>query len=112
MGEWKQVHHLYNYQIHKKKNINSAIRVIQKSAAQTKSIKLAALAVEMRKAGHFDKVIKAIDDMISELDAEEIDDKEKRDECKEKTHRKSEEKYTLEHKIERNGLKIDKLNAK
>merc|ERR1712196_669012 len=39
-----------------KKTINSAIR---------KALKLAALAVQMRKAGHFDKVIKAIDDMIA-----------------------------------------------
>lgn len=94
------------------KNINSAIHAIQRSAAKTQSLKLAALAVQMRKAGHFDKVIKAIDDMIQTLADEGNDDKEKRDECKEKTHRKSEEKYTLEHKIERNGIKIDKLTAK
>jgi len=94
------------------KNVNSAIHAIQKAAASTRSLKLAALAVEMRKAGHFDKVIKAIDDMIQTLREEETDDKEKRDECKEKTHRKSEEKYTIQHKIERNVIKIDKLNAK
>jgi chromosome segregation ATPase len=91
------------------KNINSAIHAIQRSAAKTQSLKLAALAVQMRKAGHFDKVIKAIDDMIQTLADEGNDDKEKRDECKEKTHRKSEEKYTLEHKIERNGKDI-KIN--
>merc|ERR1712196_387325 len=95
-----------------KKNINAAIRAVQNTAAKTRSLKLAALAVQMRKAGHFDKVIKAIDDMIQTLAEEETDDKEKRDECKAKAHRKTEEKYTLEHKIERNGLKIDKLNAK
>lgn len=95
-----------------KRGVNKAINAIMHSAAATKSLKLAALAVQMRKAGHFDKVIKAINDMIAELGAEAQDDITKRDTCKDKTHRKSEERATLIHKIERNGIKIDKLTSK
>jgi len=95
-----------------KRGVNRAIDAISHAAAATKSLKLAALAVQMRKAGHFDKVIKAIDDMIAELGSEAQDDITKRDTCKEKTHVKTEEKNVLEHKIERNIIKIDKLTAK
>jgi predicted nucleic acid-binding Zn-ribbon protein len=95
-----------------KRGINRAIAAISKVAAANKSLKLAALAVQMRKAGHFDKVIKAIDDMISTLGEEAQDDITKRDACKLKTHTKTEEKSVLEHKIERNTLKIEKLTFK
>jgi predicted nucleic acid-binding Zn-ribbon protein len=91
-----------------------ASHALERVAVATKSLRLAALAakVHTQKSGHFGKVLKAIDDMIAELDDEEKDDADKRDTCTEKTHTKSERKAVLVHKIERNVAKITKLNSK
>jgi len=89
-----------------------AYQALQSAAAHTHNLRLAALAAKVKKSGHFDVVMKAIDEMIQELKDEAQDDKETRDECTEKTHKKKERKAVLVHKIERNVAKITKLNTK
>ena len=89
-----------------------AYRALQNAASESHSLRLAALAAKVKKSGHFDVVMKAIDDMVAELDAEEAQDNAERDECHEKTHKKKERKAVLVHKIERNEAKITKLNTK
>jgi len=89
-----------------------AYQALRKAAADTHSLRLASLAAKVKKHGHFDVVIKAINEMMAELDSEEKDDASTRDECKDKTHKKKERKAVLVHKIERNVAKITKLNTK
>jgi uncharacterized small protein (DUF1192 family) len=79
---------------------------------QAGNLKLASLAVELRKSGHFVDVIKKIDDMIQTLADEGAKDKEDKDTCTEKMHRNAEKKALEEHHIMRNELKIEKLEAK
>lgn len=89
-----------------------AYQALQSAANRTHSLRLASLAAKVKKHGHFDVVIKAVDEMIAELAVEEKDDAATRDECKDKTHKKKERKAVLVHKIERNVAKITKLNTK
>jgi len=92
--------------------VHRAVSALMKAAAASKSIKLAAIAVEARKSGHFDKVIKAIDDMIVELGVEEQDDITKRDDCIATTHKKNEKRRLELHEIKRNDIRIEKLQKR
>merc|ERR1719235_2249912 len=60
-----------------------AYGMLRDKAVKSKSLRLAALAVRVRttKAGHFDAVIKAIDDMVSTLKDEGEADRDKRNQC-------------------------------
>jgi len=84
---------------------------LKRQAQHTHSLRLAALAstVRVAKAGHFDKVIGAIDDMIVILKDEGLVDMQKRDECKKQylsiASTSADEKWS----IEKNEAKIDKL---
>jgi hypothetical protein len=89
-----------------------AYRSLQKSAAKTQSLRLASLAVTLRKAGHFVKVIKSIDDMVKTLQEEESDDKSKKDECNETMHTLNEKVALEKHEIMRNEKKIAKQTKK
>merc|ERR1712032_1329026 len=81
-----------------------AYQAIKRQAAKTHSLRLARLAAQVQsaKSGHFDKVIKAIDDVIQTLKDEESEDIEKRDECKEKYQEIDSTVKDLEWKIEKN----------
>merc|ERR1712070_679890 len=63
-----------------------AYAVLKRQATKTHSLRLAQVAASIRttKSGHFDKVIKSIDEIIGNLKKEEADDIKKRDECKDK----------------------------
>lgn len=92
-------------------SVQHAYQAIKTQASKVHSLRLARLAAEVQstKSGHFDKVIKAIDDVIQTLKDEETADIEKRDECKDKYQEIESTVKDLEWKIEKNEAKINKL---
>merc|ERR1719163_2584387 len=68
-----------------------------------------AATVKEASMGHFDKVIKDIDDMIQVLKDEEAEDIEKRDTCKEEYQAIASATAQLKWEIEKNLAKIAKL---
>jgi len=91
--------------------IQHAYQTIKAQASKTHSLRLARLAAEVQsaKSGHFDKVIKSIDDVIQTLKDEETSDIEKRDECKDKYQEIQSTVNDLDWKIEKNEAKIHKM---
>jgi len=75
------------------------------------SVRLAALAVQIRtaKAGHFDGVIKAIDEMIETLKKEGADDLDKKTQCLDEYQKIERTVKDLDWKIKNNLAKIAKL---
>merc|ERR1719482_2394158 len=90
-----------------------AYRALKAMATKTHSLRLAALAATVRTAavGHFDKVIKAIDEMIKVLKEEEAADIKKRDQCKDEYTKIASVMADLEWQIEKNLAKIHKLEG-
>merc|ERR1719146_298244 len=88
-----------------------AYNVLKTQAKKSHSLRLAALAATIRTNGHghFDKVIKKIDEMIQTLKDEEQEDIKQRDWCKDEYHLNSEEKNDLKWKIKNNDAMIVKL---
>merc|ERR1719262_839840 len=85
--------------------------MIKAQATKSKSLRLAALAVRLRttKVGHFDDVIKAIDEMIGTLDEEGDADLAKKKQCLDEYQKIDLAVQDLEWKIKNNEAKIDKL---
>lgn len=90
----------------------NAYQLLKESARRTHSVRLAALAATVRetKVGHFDKVIEAIDKMVTTLDEENDADIAKRDQCKSEFTKQASIISDLAWKIEKNVAKIDKLH--
>merc|ERR1719375_2254162 len=88
-----------------------AYQALKAAATQTHSIRLAALASTVREAavGHFDEVIKDIDQMLKVLAEEQADDIAKRDECKQEYQNVASNVAQLDWEIEKNLAKIAKL---
>merc|ERR1719163_104565 len=88
-----------------------AYGALKLAATKTHSLRLAALAARVKEAavGHFDAVIKDIDEMIQVLKDEEADDIAKRDECKQEYHEIASAVAQLNWEIEKNLAKIAKL---
>merc|ERR1711953_1179260 len=88
-----------------------AYAVLKRQATKTHSLRLAQVAASIHttKSGHFDKVIKSIDEIIGNLKKEEADDIKKRDECKDKFLEIESTVRDLDWKIEKNEAKIEKL---
>merc|ERR1719163_936477 len=88
-----------------------AYRALKATATKTHSLRLAVLAATVKEAavGHFDAVIKDIDEMIQVLKDEEADDIAKRDECKQEYHEIASAVAQLNWEIEKNLAKISKL---
>merc|ERR1719174_1782064 len=88
-----------------------AYRALKAAATKTHSLRLAALAATVKEAavGHFDEVIKDIDQMIQVLKDEQADDITKRDECKQEYHEVASNVAQLKWEIEKNLAKIAKL---
>merc|ERR1719174_1575028 len=89
----------------------SAYRALKLAATRTHSLRLAALAATVKEAavGHFDEVIKDIDQMIQVLKDEQADDIAKRDECKQEYQDVASSVAQLDWEIEKNLAKIAKL---
>merc|ERR1719247_2746636 len=98
---------------HKSKDVDfdKMYETLKAKAAKSHSLRLASLVAEVRlaKAGHFDKVIKAIDKLIGELGEEQESDTKKRDECKEQYQDIAQESAKLKWKIKNNEATIKKL---
>merc|ERR1719217_1167623 len=84
---------------------------LKDAASRSKSLRLAsvAAAVRMSAAGHFDKVIEKIDEMIATLKDEAAEDLQKRDDCKDQYHKLALQKADIEWKIEKNEAAIVKI---
>jgi len=88
-----------------------AYAAMKSAAKDSRSFRLAALALEVRsaKAGHFEKVLMAIDNMIGMLKREDDADIAKHDQCKDEYQDIESTSKDLDWKIEKNEAKIDKL---
>jgi len=88
-----------------------AYHMLRDAARHAHSLRLAALAVRVQgtKAGHFDEVIAAIDEMIKTLKEEDLADIAKRDQCKEEYKKTASVIAEVTWLIEKNEAKIDKL---
>merc|ERR1719375_2449071 len=88
-----------------------AYLVLKAQATRAHSLRLASLAATVRVAdvGHFDKVIKMIDEMLQVLKDEEAADIRKRDECKDEYTKIASEIAQYEWEIEKNLARIHKL---
>lgn len=88
-----------------------AFKVLKSIAKSSNSVALARIAATVRLAsgGHFDAVMKAIDDVIKVLKEEQEDDDAKKKQCNEEYHDVAKTVADLKWKIERNIAKIDKL---
>merc|ERR1719389_1170175 len=88
-----------------------AYGALRAQVKKTHSIRLAALAVQVRtsKAGHFDEVIKAIDEMLKTLQEEGADDLAKKEQCLDEYQHIAKTVNDLDWKIKNNHAKIAKL---
>merc|ERR1719409_1377299 len=88
-----------------------AYNALKAQVKQSHSIRLAALAVEIRttKAGHFDAVIKSIDEMIKTLEEEGASDLAKKTQCLNEYQKITSTVKDLDWKIKNNEAKIAKL---
>jgi len=90
-----------------------AFTALRVQARKTHSLRLAGLAARLRdaKVGHFEAVLKAIDDMVAVLKAEDSADIAKRDQCKEEYTKTASNIADVTWLIEKNVAKIDKLEG-
>jgi hypothetical protein len=88
-----------------------AYNAIKAQVQKSHSMRLAALAVRVRTAkfGHFEDVIKAIDEMIKTLDEEGAADLAKKTQCLNEYQKVTSNVNDLDWKIKNNLAKIDKL---
>jgi len=88
-----------------------AYHMLRDAARRARSLRLASLAVRVQgtKAGHFDEVIAAIDEMIKTLKEEDLADIAKRDQCKDEYKKIASVIGEVTWLIEKNVAKIDKL---
>jgi len=88
-----------------------AYNAVKAQVTKSHSLRLAALAVQIRsaKAGHFDKVIKAIDLMLNTLEEEGADDLAKKTQCLDEYQKIDKTVSKLDWQIKNNVAKIDKL---
>merc|ERR1719316_2316825 len=88
-----------------------AYGALKSQAKKTHSIRLAALAVQVRtaKVGHFDGVIKAIDEMLKTLQEEGDADLAKKTQCLDEYQKIAKTVNDLDWKIKNNKAKIAKL---
>jgi len=95
-------------------NMDKLYMKLKAQATKSHSLRLAALAAEVRmsKSGHFDVVIKAIDDLVVVLKSEQQDDLTKRDLCEKDYQIYDKEKAEEDHEIKNNIAKITDLTNK
>jgi len=91
----------------------NAYNLLKAQASKSKSLRLASLAVRVRttKAGHFDVVIKAIDEMITTLNDEGEADRAKKNQCNDEYQKIALTVQDLDWKIKNNVAKVDKLEG-
>jgi len=89
-------------------DVQKAATALEAHAKQSHSFRLAALAarVRMQSTGHFDAVIKTIDNLLAQLVKEEQADIKKVDDCKENYQQITLTKNDLDWKIQNNKAKV------
>merc|ERR1719454_1523555 len=80
-------------------------------AGKFQNRQLAMIAVEVKTAGHFDKVIAMIDTMIALLRKEEMEDIEHRDRCENSENANTNEIDDLDHEIEKTEGSIKRMEG-
>jgi len=90
-------------------NLNQAYDKISALAQKNKSIRLAALAVKVKAAGHFDSVIRMVDNMIATVRAEDEDDIQAKERCKAEYAALFSENGDLDHSKTKNENLIKRL---
>merc|ERR1719247_2475951 len=92
---------------------SNAYKALKKAATESHSMRLASLAasVRMAKAGHFDGVMEAIDEVMATLKAEGQSDIDKRDQCKEDYQSIASKSADMKWQIKNDVAKINKLAA-
>jgi len=90
-----------------------AYTALKNVVRKSQSVRLAALAVQVRvaKSGHFDGVLKAIDDMVKTLQEEGAADLAKRDQCKDEYQNIAQSVNKLDWKIKNNEANIAKFES-
>merc|ERR1719453_1697070 len=90
------------------KPLTKAAEALKKHAKKAKSLRLAALASQVRD-GHFRGVVVQIEKMEAVLKKEEQDDMDTKDWCKAETFKNEEEASQYEYKVEKMIAKVEKL---
>jgi len=90
-----------------------AYNALKGQVKKSHSVRLAALAVQIRtvKAGHFDAVMKAIDEMVNTLNEEGAADLAKKNQCQDEYQEITKTVKDLDWKVKNNEAKIEKLEG-
>merc|ERR1719453_2439372 len=88
------------------KPLTKAAEALKKHAKKAKSLRLAALASQVRD-GHFRSVVIQIEKMEAVLKKEEQDDMDTKDWCKAETFKNEEEASQYEYKVEKMIAKVE-----
>merc|ERR1719265_1195211 len=89
-----------------------AYDALKKGAAKSKSLRLLAIAAQMKAGGHFDAVTGEIDKMQKVIQEEEKADINKKDWCKDEIHKNEQEAARYEYKVEKKDALICRLRTK
>merc|ERR1719171_2149558 len=91
---------------------NKAYSTLKHAAAKAKSLRLMAIAQNLKVGGNFDAVTGEIDKMMEVIKQEERDDIRKKDWCKEEIHKNEQEAARYEYKVEKKDALIGRLRVK
>merc|ERR1719171_2022003 len=91
---------------------NKAYSTLKHAAAKAKSLRLMAIAQNLKVGGNFDAVTGEIDKMMEVIKQEERDDIRKKDWCKEEIHKNEQEAARYEYKVEKKDALIGRLRHK
>merc|ERR1719313_1028329 len=92
--------------------VKKVVQTLKHHAQKAQSLRLAALASQIRTKGHFDMVVEQVVKMENVLKAEEKQDMETKDWCKEETFKNEEEASKFEHKVQKENAKVASLEDK
>merc|ERR1719428_1525932 len=85
---------------------------LKKNGNKAKSLRLMAIAQNLKVGGHFDAVTGEIDKMMEVIKQEERDAIRKKDWCKEEIHKNEQEAARYEYKVEKKDALIGRLRVK
>merc|ERR1719387_2936232 len=85
---------------------------LKSGAAKAKSLRLLAIAAQVKEGGHFDAVTGEIDKMMGVIQEEEKADIRQKDWCKDEIHKNEQEAARYEYKVEKKDALIGRLRVK
>merc|ERR1719197_1188214 len=89
-----------------------AYETLKNNGKKAKSLRLLAVAAQVKAGGHFDAVTGEIDKMMEVIKTEEREDIRKKDWCKEEIHKNEQEAARYEYKVEKKDALIGRLRTK